>query len=163
MSAIDHYLTNNADYVAHFCSKGLPAAPAQRVAIVTCMDARLEMGALVGLKEGGAHVIRNAGAVVTEDVIRSLTLSQCLLGTREIMVINHTDCGLTTLTDEQLRDTIELETGVRPTFEMGAFKDLEDDVRQSVARLRASPFVVHKQAIRGFVYDVDTGRLDEVT
>lgn len=136
--------------------------PARKIAIVACMDARLETGALLGLEEGDAHVIRNAGGVVTEDVIRSLTISQRLLGTREIMLIHHTDCGMLTFTDAELKKSIQEETGIRPSFAMDAFSDLDDDVRQSIARIHASPFVVHKDAIRGFVYEVETGRLRPV-
>jgi carbonic anhydrase len=136
--------------------------PAREIAIVACMDARLETGALLGLEEGDAHVIRNAGGVVTDDVIRSLVISQRLLGTREIMLIHHTDCGMLTFTDAELKEAIRTETGIRPPFAMEAFSDLEDDVRQSIARINASPFVVHKDAIHGFVYDVETGRLREV-
>ncbi len=162
MSAIDIYLDNNGKYAADFSKGDLPAPPAREIAIVACMDARLETGALLGLEEGDAHVIRNAGGVVTEDVIRSLTISQRLLGTREIMLIHHTDCGMLTFTDTELKDTIQRETGIRPPFAMDAFSDIEDDVRQSIARIKASPFVVHKDAIRGFVYEVETGHMREV-
>ena len=136
--------------------------PATRVAIGACMDARLETGALLGLKEGDVHVIRNAGGVVTDDVIRSLTISQRLLGTREIMLIHHTDCGMLTFTDAELKSEIQKETGIQPPFAMEAFSDLEEDLRHSIARIIASPFIVHKDAIRGFVYEVETGRLREV-
>ena len=162
MSAIDRYLSNNAEYVTGFSKGDLPMPPAREIAIVTCMDARLETGALLGLAEGEAHVIRNAGGVVTDDVIRSLTISQRLLGTREIMLIHHTDCGMLTFQDADVKDAIKKDTGIRPPFAMEAFSDLEDDVRQSVARIKASPFVPHKDAIRGFVYEVETGRLREV-
>ena len=162
MSAIDIYLGNNAKYAADFSKGDLPIPPARKVAIVACMDARLQMGALLGLGEGDAHVIRNAGGVVTDDVIRSLTVSQRLLGTREIMLIHHTGCGMLTFTDAELKEAIQTETGIRPPFAMDAFSNLEDDVRQSIARINASPFVVHKDAIRGFVYEVETGRLREV-
>jgi carbonic anhydrase len=162
MSAIDTYLENNAKYAAGFSKGGLPMPPAREVAIVACMDARLETGALLGLEEGEAHVIRNAGGVVTEDVIRSLTISQRLLGTREVMLIHHTDCGMLTFSDAELKKAIQDETGIRPPFAMDAFSDLEEDVRQSIARIKASPFVPHKDAIRGFVYEVETGRLREV-
>jgi carbonic anhydrase len=126
------------------------------------MDARLEMGALLGLEEGEAHVIRNAGGVVTDDVIRSITISQRLLGTREIMLVHHTDCGMLGFTDTKLKEAIHKETGVRPPFAFNTFSDLDDDVQQSIARIKASPFVVHKDAIRGFVFEVETGRLREV-
>ena len=162
MSAIDRYLSNNAEYVAGFSKGDLPMPPAREIAIVACMDARLETGALLGLSEGEAHVIRNAGGVVTDDVIRSLTISQRLLGTREIMLIHHTDCGMLTFQDADVKDAIKKDTGIRPPFAMEAFSDLEDDVRQSVARIKASPFVPHKDAIRGFVYEVETGHLREV-
>lgn len=162
MSAIDTFVGNNAKYAANFSKGGLPMPPARKIAIVACMDARLETGALLGLAEGEAHVIRNAGGVATDDVIRSLTISQRLLGTREIMLIHHTDCGMLTFTDAELKEGIEKETGIRPPFAMDAFSDAEDDVRQSIARILASPFVVHKDAIRGFVYEVETGRLREV-
>ncbi len=162
MGAIDTYLSNNAKYSADFSKGNLPVPPAREIAIVACMDARLETGALLGLEEGDAHVIRNAGGVVTDDVIRSLTISQRLLGTREVMLIHHTDCGMLTFTDAELKAAIQKETGIRPPFAMDAFSDLEDDVRQSIARINASPFVVHKDAIRGFVYEVETGRLREV-
>ncbi|UCE86756.1 MAG: carbonic anhydrase [Deltaproteobacteria bacterium] len=163
MSAIDTYLGNNARYAAGFSKAGLPNPPARQIAIVACMDARLDTTALLGLEDGDAHVIRNAGGVVTDDVIRSLTISQRLLGTREIMLIHHTGCGMLTFTDEELKDAIQKDTGVRPPFAIDTFADLEDDVRQSMARIHASPFVVHKDAVRGFVYDVETGRLREVT
>ena len=162
MSAIDTYLGNNAKYAGGFSKGNLPIPPAREIAIVACMDARLETGALLGLEEGEAHVIRNAGGVVTDDVIRSLTISQRLLGTREVMLIHHTDCGMLTFTDAELKEAIQKETGIRPPFAMDAFSDLEDDVRQSIARINASPFVMHKDAIRGFVYEVETGRLREV-
>jgi len=162
MSAVDDYLGNNASYAAGFCKGSLPARPAKQIAIVACMDARLETGALLGLVEGEAHVIRNAGAVVTDDVIRSLAISQRLLGTREIMLINHTDCGMLSFKDAELSEAIRRETGVQPPFAMGAFSDLERDVRQSIARIRESPFLIHKDQVRGFVYEVETGRLREV-
>jgi len=162
MSAIDWYLGNNAKYADAFSKGNLPVPPARKIAIVACMDARLETGALLGLEEGDAHVIRNAGGVVTDDVIRSLTISQRLLGTREIMLIHHTDCGMLTFTDAELKEAIEKETGIRPPFAIDAFSDLEDDVGQSIARIKASPFVMHKDAIRGFVYEIETGRLREV-
>ena len=163
MSAIDSYLANNATYAAGFEKAGLPIPPAKQIAIVACMDARLETGALLGLAVGDAHVIRNAGGVVTDDVIRSLTISQRLLGTREIMLIHHTDCGMLTFTDRDLKESICKDTGIRPPFAMEAFSDLDDDVRQSIARIEASPFIEHKQAVRGFVYEIETGRLREVT
>ncbi len=162
MSAIDTYLENNAKYSAGFSKADLPIPPAGQIAVVACMDARLETGALLGIAEGDAHIIRNAGGVVTDDVIRSLVISQRLLGTREIMLIHHTDCGMLTFTDAELKEAIHKETGIRPSFAVETFSDLEEDVRQSIARIEASPFVVHKDAIRGFVYEVETGRLREV-
>ncbi len=133
-----------------------------RVAVVACMDARLHPREVLGLADGEAHVIRNAGGIVTDDVIRSLTISQRLLGTREIVVLQHTDCGMQKFSDDELMDTIEKETGTRPPFAMGAFRDLENSVRESIARLRASPFLTNVDAIRGFVYDIETGRVREV-
>lgn len=162
MSAIDTYLANNAKYAADFSLGDLPIPPTDGIAVVACMDARLETGALLGLAEGDAHVIRNAGGVVTDDVIRSLTISQRLLGTREIMLIHHTGCGMLTFRDDEVKDSIEKDTGIRPAFAMEAFADLDGDVRQSIARIKASPFIVNKDAIRGFVYEVETGRLREV-
>lgn len=162
MSVIDDYLAKNASYAAGFSKGTLRARPAKPIAIIACMDARLETGALLGLVEGDAHVIRNAGGVVTDDVIRSLAISQRLLATREIMLIKHTDCGMLTFTDAELGEAIHRETGLRPPFALGAFSDLENDVRQSIARIQASPFVAHKDEIRGFVYEVETGRLREV-
>ncbi len=162
MSAIDDCLSYNAKYSKKFSKGNLPVPPSMKLAIVSCMDARLEAGAFLGLKEGDAHIIRNAGGVVTDDVIRSLTISQRLLGTREIMLIHHTDCGMLEFTDAELRDAIHKETGIRPPFSMETFADLEGDIRQSIARIKATPFVVHKDAIRGFVYEVETGRLREV-
>ena len=162
MSAIDRLLENNARYADGFSKGDLPIPPARGVAIVACMDARLSTAALLDLQEGDAHVIRNAGGVVTDDVIRSLAISQRLLGTREIMLIHHTDCGMLTFKDDDLKQAICEETGIRPPFAMEAFPDLDGDVRQSIARIAASPFVPHKDAIRGFVYEVETGRLREV-
>lgn len=162
MSAIETFLENNRRYAAGSSKGGLPIRPSREIAIVACMDARLETGALLGLREGDAHVIRNAGGVVTDDVIRSLTISQRLLGTREIMLIHHTDCGMLTFSDAELKDAIQKETGIRPPFAIDTFSDLEEEVRQSIARLAASPFLIHKDVIRGFVYEVETGRLREV-
>jgi carbonic anhydrase len=162
MSEIDELLRRNEAYAASFDQGHLPAAPSRRLAIVTCMDARIDVHRILGLREGEAHILRNAGGVVTEDVIRSLTISQRLLGTREIMLIHHTDCGILTFRDDDLKDRIQAEIGIRPPFALEAFSDLEEDVRQSIRRLQASPFLPHKDAIRGFVYDVRTGRLREV-
>jgi len=135
--------------------------PAKQIAVVACMDARLETGALLGLQEGDAHVIRNAGGVVTEDVIRSLTISQRLLGTREIMLIHHTDCGMLTFEDDDQKEAIRQETGIRPPFSLEAFPDIEQDLKQSVERIKASPFIPYRDNVRGFVYEVETGRLKE--
>ena len=162
MSAVDTYVGNNERYAAEFAKGSLDAPPAHRIAVVACMDARLDTGARLGLEEGDAHVIRNAGGVVTDDVLRSLVISQRLLGTREIMLIHHSRCGMVGFTDDALKAEIEEETGIRPAFSFEAFADLEADVRQSIARIRSSPFVPHKDAIRGFVYEVETGRLREV-
>ncbi len=163
MSAIDSLLENNARYAERFSNGDLPVAPARRVAIVACMDARIDAAALLGLQAGDAHVIRNAGGVVTDDVIRSLTISQRLLGTREIMLVHHTDCGMLKFTDTELKDEIHEDAGVRPAFAMGSFEDLEESLRASIARIEASPFLPHADAVRGFVYDVASGRLREVT
>ena len=162
MSAIDKYLDNNAAYAGVFSAGDLPIPPTDEIAVIACMDARLDMGALLGLDKGNAHIIRNAGGVVTEDVIRSLTISQRLLGTREIMLVHHTDCGMLQFTDAELEEAIEKETGTRPPFSMRTFSSLEDDLRQSIARIQASPFIPHKEVIRGFVYEVETGRLREL-
>jgi carbonic anhydrase len=162
MSVIDEILEHNEAYANQFDKGHLPMPPAKKLAAVVCMDARLETGALLALVEGDAHVIRNAGGVVTEDVIRSLTISQRLLGTREIMLIHHTDCGMLTFRDDDVKQQIMEETGVKPPFALESFTDLEVDVRQSIARIKASPFIPHKEEVRGFVYDVATGHLREV-
>jgi carbonic anhydrase len=161
MSATDELLANNARYVEQFGGQ-LPLPPAKGVAVVACMDARLNVYAILGLKEGEAHVIRNAGGVVTDDGIRSLAISQRLLGTREIILIHHSDCGMLTFTDDGLKRAIQDDTGIKPTWAAEAFDDIEEDVRQSKARITASPFIPHKDAIRGFVFDVATGKLNEV-
>jgi len=161
MSVTDDLLTNNATYAASFAGP-LPLPPAKHVAVVACMDARLNVYALLGLNEGEAHVIRNAGGVVTEDEIRSLAISQRLLGTEEIILIHHTDCGMLTFTDDDFKQSILDDTGVKPAWAAEAFADLDDDVRQSIARIEASPFVPKKN-VRGFVFDVATGELREVT
>jgi carbonic anhydrase len=161
MSVTDEYLRNNAAYAEQF-SGPLPLPPASHVAVVACMDARLNVYAILGLKEGEAHVIRNAGGVVTDDEIRSLAISQRLLGTTEIILIHHTDCGMLTFTDDDFKRTIQNETGIKPQWAAEAFTDLDEDVRQSIARIKASPFIPHKDAVRGFVFDVATGKLNEV-
>lgn len=162
MTAIDAFLANNDNYAGDFSKGDRPLPPAKHIAVVACMDARIETGRLLGLQEGDAHVIRNAGGVVTEDVIRSLAISQRLLGTREIMLIHHTDCGMVTFRDDEVKAQIQAETGLRPTFALEAFPDAEEDVRQSIRRIKASPFVPNKDDIRGFVYDVKNGKLNEV-
>jgi carbonic anhydrase len=161
MSATDELVTSNRRYAEAF-SGPLPVPPARGLAVVACMDARLNVYALAGLAEGEAHVIRNAGGVVTDDVIRSLAISQRLLGTREIMLIHHTECGMLTFTDDEFKAAIQEETGVKPPWAAEAFGDLDADVRQSIARIKASPFVPHRDAVRGFVFDVATGKLGEV-
>ncbi|MDE0512357.1 MAG: carbonic anhydrase [Gammaproteobacteria bacterium] len=163
MSLIDDLLLNNARYADNFDKGELPAPPARKLAVVACMDARLDPHRILGLEEGDAHVIRNAGGVVSDDVIRSLVISQRLLGTREIMLIQHTDCGMLTFRDDDVKDEIESDTGLRPAFALEAFKDLDQNVRQSMARIRVNPFIPHKDRLRGFIYDCATGRLDEVT
>lgn len=162
MSAIDDFLVNNQSYAATFSKGSLAMPPTKQIAVVACMDARLETGVLLGLVEGDAHVIRNAGGIVSDDVIRSLTISQRLLGTREIMLIHHTDCGMLTFTDADLKQQILDDTGLKPPFALEAFSDLDADVRQSLARVKASPYIPHRDQVRGFVYDVKTGNLREV-
>ncbi len=163
MSSTDDLLANNADYVSSFDKGDLPLPPATKTAIVACMDARLNVYGALGLTEGDAHVIRNAGGVVTDDAIRSLAISQRLLGTEEIILIHHTGCGMLTFTDDDFKRSIEEDTGIRPEWAAEAFPDIDADVRQSIARIQASPFIPHKDAIRGFVYEVETGRLREVS
>ena len=161
MSVTDEYLQNNTRYAESF-SGSLPMPPAKQVAVIACMDARLNVYGILGLAEGEAHVIRNAGGVITDDEIRSLAISQRLLGTQEIILIHHTDCGMLTFTDDDFKRSIQEEVGIKPQWAAEAFPDLDDDVRQSIARIKASPFVPHKDAIRGFVFDVATGKLNEV-
>jgi carbonic anhydrase len=161
MSVTDELLANNARYAESF-SGPLPLPPARGVAVVACMDARLNVYGILGLNEGDAHVIRNAGGVITEDEIRSLAISQRLLGTSEIILIHHTDCGMLTFTDDGFKASIQDEIGIKPTWSAEAFGDLDADVRQSIARIKASPFVPRKDSIRGFVFDVATGKLNEV-
>jgi carbonic anhydrase len=158
---VEELLANNDAYAASFDKGHLPLPPARRLAVVACMDARLDAHKILGIQEGDAHVIRNAGGVVTEDVIRSLTISQRLLGTREIVLLHHTDCGMLTFSDDALRAEIQAEIGHKPPFALEAFPDLAADVRESVARIRASPFV-RADRVRGFIYDVRSGRLREV-
>ncbi len=163
MTATDDVLKNNAQYAESFDQADLPLPPALNMAVVACMDARLDTHKLLGIQEDDAHVIRNAGGVVTDDVIRSLVISQRLLGTREVVLIHHTDCGMLTFRDDEVKDAIQADTGLRPSFAMEAFGSLEGDVRQSIGRIKASPFVPAKDQIRGFVYDCATGRLNEVS
>ena len=161
MTVTDDLLANNAEYAASF-SGPLPLPPAKGVAVLACMDARLDVYRLLGLHEGEAHVIRNAGGVVTDDAIRSLTISQRLLGTTEIILVHHTDCGMLTFTDDTFKADIQSDTGIKPHWSAEAFSDLEADVRQSIARIKASPFVPNRDSVRGFVFDVATGKLAEV-
>ncbi|GAA2247900.1 carbonic anhydrase [Streptomyces amakusaensis] len=162
MSVTDQYLANNKKYATTF-EGPLPLPPSSRVAVVACMDARLDVYGILGLQDGEAHVIRNAGGVITDDEIRSLAISQRLLGTREIILIHHTDCGMLTFTDEAFAQRIEEETGVRPPWAAEAFPELHEDVRESLRRIRTSAFVPHTDSVRGFVFDVATGLLGEVT
>jgi carbonic anhydrase len=162
MSQSDQLLENNAQYAESFTGP-LPVPPARGVAVVACMDARLNVYAILGLADGEAHVIRNAGGVVTDDAVRSLAISQRLLGTREIILIHHTECGMLTFTDADFKAAIQDETGIRPPWAAEAFSDLEGDVRQSIARIKASPFIPHTDAVRGFVFDVASGKLNEVS
>lgn len=161
MSVTDQLLANNARYTETF-EGPLPLPPAKHVAVVACMDARLNVYGILGLNEGEAHVIRNAGGVVTDDEIRSLAISQRLLGTQEIILIHHTDCGMLTFTDDDFKRSIQQDTGIKPEWAAEAFPDLDEDVRQSINRIKASPFVPSKDSIRGFVFDVATGKLNEV-
>jgi carbonic anhydrase len=164
MSNTDELLNNNESYVAEFGDKAeLPLPPALKTAVVACMDARLNVYGALGLNEGDAHVIRNAGGVVTDDAVRSLAISQRLLGTEEIILIHHTDCGMLTFHDDDFKDSIEQDTGIRPPWAAEAFGDLDADIKQSIARIKASPFIPRKDAVRGFVYEVETGKLREVS
>jgi carbonic anhydrase len=162
MSVTDDLLRNNEAYAAGFDKGDLPLPPAKKVAVVACMDARLDVHGLLGLQLGDAHVIRNAGGVVTDDEIRSLAISQRLLGTEEIVLIHHTDCGMLTFTDDSFRGDIQSDTGIKPPWSPESFTDLDADVRSSIGRIQASPFIPNKSSVRGFVYDVHTGRLREV-
>ena len=162
MSVTDNLFSNNEKYAGSFEKGSLPLPPAKHIAVLACMDARLDVHKILGLQEGDAHVIRNAGGVATDDAIRSLTISQRLLGTKEIILIHHTDCGMLTFKDDELKGKIESEVGIRPHFALEAFGDLEADVKQSIARIEASPFIPNKGSVRGFIYDVKTGRLNEV-
>src|SRR5882757_3147717 len=161
MTATDELLANNDRYAESFGGP-LPLPPSKHLAVVACMDARLNVYAILGLNDGEAHVIRNAGGVVTDDEIRSLTISQRLLGTQEIILIHHTECGMLTFTDDDFKASIQKDTGIKPEWAAEAFPDLDEDVRQSIARIKASPFIPHKDSVRGFVFDVATGKLREV-
>ena len=162
MSVTDDLVRNNDAYASSFKKGDLPLPPAKKLAVVACMDARLDVHKILGLNEGDAHVIRNAGGVATDDAIRSLVISQRLLGTNEIILIHHTDCGMLTFKDDDVKRQIESEVGIRPAFALEAFPDVEEDVRQSIARIQASPFIPNKSSVRGFVYDVRSGKLGEV-
>ena len=163
MSVTDDLLDNARRYAASFDKGDLPLPPAKHIAIVACMDARLNPYGLLGLSEGDAHVIRNAGGIVTQDELRSIAISQRLLGTTEVMLIHHTDCGMLTFTDDDFKRSIQEETGVKPAWAAEAFGDLAEDVRQSLRRIEGSPFVTKHVSVRGFVFDVATGKLNEVT
>jgi carbonic anhydrase len=163
VSTTDELLRNAEAYAAGFDKGDLPLPPARKIAVLACMDARLNPYGLLGLHEGDAHVIRNAGGVVTDDEIRSLSISQRLLGTEEIILIHHTDCGMLTFTDDDFKRSVQDDVGIKPEWAAEAFPDLDEDVRQSIARIKASPFIPRKDSVRGFVYEVESGRLREVT
>ena len=162
MSVTDEFIDANKSYQSEF-EGPLPLPPARKVAVVACMDARLDPAKILGISEGDAHVIRNAGGVVTEGEIRSLAVSQRLLGTEEIILIHHTDCGMLTLTDDEFKRSIEEETGIKPGWAVQSSGDIEQDVRQSIARIKASPFIPRKESVRGFVYEVENGTLREIS
>ena len=163
MSTTDELLRNAESYAESFDKGDLPMPPGRKIAVLACMDARLNPYALLGLQEGDAHIIRNAGGVVTDDEIRSLAISQRLLGTEEIILIHHTDCGMLTFTDDEFKRSVQDDVGIKPEWAAEAFPDLDEDVRQSIARIQASPFIPRKDSVRGFVYEVESGRLREVT
>ncbi|HEU5061942.1 MAG TPA: carbonic anhydrase [Solirubrobacterales bacterium] len=162
MDTIDTLLENNRNFAEGLAEQHLDVEPQRHLAIVTCMDSRLDVFAALGLGDGEAHILRNAGGVITDDVIRSLAISQRKLGTREVMLIHHTDCGMQKITDDGFRAELQESTGVAPSFAIESFGDVEADVRQSILRVRRSPFLLHRDVVRGFVYDVDTHRLREV-
>jgi len=162
MTVTDELLANNERYAESFPGQ-LPLPPSKQLAVVACMDARLNVYDILGLHDGEAHVIRNAGGVVTDDEIRSITISQRLLGTQEIILIHHTDCGMLTFTDDDFKAAIQKDTGIKPEWAAEAFPELDEDVRQSIGRIKASPFIPHKESVRGFVFDVATGKLREVS
>jgi carbonic anhydrase len=163
MTVVDEFLNANQSYVSSFTKGDLPMPPARKVAVLACMDARLDPARVLGLEEGDAHVIRNAGGVASDDAIRSLVISQRLLGTKDIVLIHHTNCGMLTFRDDEVKDQILADTGLRPSFALEAFADEEEDVRQSIRRIKANPFIPHRTSVRGFVYDVRTGQLNEVS
>jgi carbonic anhydrase len=162
MDTIDQLLENNRAFADGLAERHLSIEPSRRLAVVTCMDSRLDVFAALGLGDGEAHVLRNAGGVITDDVIRSLAISQRRLGTRDVMLVHHTDCGMQKLTDDGFRTELQETTGVAPAFAIESFTDVEEDVRQSIRRVRTSPFIPHRDTVRGFVYDVDTHRLREI-
>ncbi len=162
MTSTDDFLANNQQHESGFDAGGLAGPPSKQIAIVACMDARMNVPALLGLQPGDAHVMRNAGGIVTDDMLRSLVISQRKLGTREIMLIHHTKCGMAGFDGDEFASELEDEVGSRPEFEIGTFEDLDEDVRASIARVKACAFLLHRDAVRGFVYDVDTGALREV-
>lgn len=162
MDTIDELLENNRSFADGLAERHLSVEPSRKLAVVTCMDSRLDVFAALGLGDGEAHVLRNAGGVITDDVIRSLAISQRRLGTRDVMLIHHTDCGMLKLTDDGFRTELQETTGVSPAFAIESFKDVDEDVRQSIRRVLTSPFIPHRENVRGFVYDVDTHRLREI-
>lgn len=162
MDTIDTLLQNNENFASGLAERHLDVEPQRHLAIVTCMDSRLDVFAALGLEHGEAHILRNAGGIITDDVIRSLALSQRKLGTREVMLIHHDDCGMQKITEDGFRMELQETTGIAPAFAIEAFKDVEEDVRQSIRRVRSTPFLPHRDVVRGFVYDVDTHRLREV-
>jgi carbonic anhydrase len=162
MDAIDELLANNGAFAGSLPAQHLDVRPSRRLAIVTCMDSRVDVFAALGLRDGEAHILRNAGGVITDDVIRSLAVSQRRLGTSEVMLIHHTDCGMQTITDDGFRAELQRDTGVAPAFAIESFTDVDADVRQSVLRVRRSDFLPQRDVVRGFVYDVDSHRLREV-
>ena len=162
MSSTDDLLRNNENYAAGFDKGDLKAPPTRKVTVVTCMDARVDPARILGLEEGEAHVLRNAGGVVTDDTIRSISISQHLLGTEEIILMHHTDCGMAKFSDEEIDAILVKAAGERPTWRPLTFEDIEQSVRNSVERVRRSAFVPHRN-VRGFIYEVETGRLREIT
>ena len=164
MSVIDELLDNNRAFAQRFANREhVDIRPAKRLAVVACMDSRLDVFAALGLDQGEAHVLRNSGGVITDDVIRSLAVSQLRLGTREILLIHHTDCGMEKVTDDGFRAELQKLSGMAPSFAIESFTDVDENVRQSIRRIRNSPFIPHREHVRGFVYDVDTGELREPT